>query len=307
MLGKPVQISALEENIFYHLSAAAKLGESELQGELSAASLATKSYHIQKAAEAAEVAGWEKQKIATKLWSYVESENYNISRRLIQIVCEPLGYTDSTFQHGNQNGETISPKIVPTSYEQENAVLITLFNTLKSSLDSKIKKLKTVSFWSRIDADTKDELIYLLNKAIVNTEAEWDGRQDVSERTYWVLFIASMLETIEKATEAYITQVKDWMVLTGKQYTKLAHGRTTIVFPLFEPLTQDNAIRLGYLGIQCANPTCRCYRVRDAVEVGLTPLAVCFKCHTEFEKPVPLKFPVTERKELPVIDASGTT
>jgi hypothetical protein len=69
----PAQVNDLESEIFSHLEQAGKIANKELAVDIESNHIQTKSWHIRKAAEAAEIAGWPRKEIADRLWQVVDS------------------------------------------------------------------------------------------------------------------------------------------------------------------------------------------------------------------------------------------
>jgi phage FluMu protein Com len=108
---------------------------------------------------------------------------------------------------------------------------------------------------SCIAKDIREEGLYLLDKSADNNDAEWDGRKDVSERRFPTLVKAALFSA-DKATELFIKFVKQWNPLSGKQYTKLIHGRATVCHIFYQPLSEEEAWDIGFHGAACEFKTC---------------------------------------------------
>lgn len=163
--------------------------------------------------------------------------------------------------------------------EQENEPFTILAEKMRDLWNSIAVKSRTVHILSRIPKAEADELLFLLGKNIENTSAEWDGRQDVSERQFQLLIAATMADN-DKATQLYIKYAKEWDPLTGKQYGKLVHGKARLVPPLWDPKNRKEAVEIGFYGVQCA---CGSYRVHPSVEPTERLVVHCYACGVEFE------------------------
>lgn len=186
----------------------------------------------------------------------------------------------------NVSNETKDSSSNP-QFEQENEGLITV---IEKDIDNKkaiINKLRTEPFLSHIPREQIDELLHLYNFSNQNISQEWDGRQDVSERQFHLL-VAATKAADDKVTQLYIQYVKEWEPITGKQYTKLMHGRATLFPALFDPKNKREATEMGFYGMQCK---CGSWRVAPTPEVGNAFIVRCYACKSEF---------VPKTEELPI-------
>ncbi|GEM_PF-2676700 len=275
------QPNDIEAEIFYHLQEAGNIASRELESDINLNNIQTKSYHIRKAAEAAEQAGWPKKEISKRLLELIFKHDYNISRSLVYRICSPLGYSESDSEL-DQSSPMIGQEnsSIYTAFEQENEQLIT---QIEKEIDIKkaiISKLRTSAFLTKIPREERKELLYCYAVHNKNIGMEWDGRKDVSERQYFILYEASTAAINDKVTELYIKMVKDWKPLTGKQYHKLKVGITRMIHPLFEPKNQQEAIDRGFYGIQCR---CGSWRVLIEKEPTKEFKVQCCKCQLIFE------------------------
>lgn len=279
------QLNDLEEPIYQHLSEAAKIGDKELQGELAMASIATKSYHIKMAAEAAEIAGWPRNKIATRLWELVEKHSYNISRRLIQCVCSPLGYVDET---QDKKSDAIVASENSSIYEIENADAIDLVDSVIAFLKDVVrKKLSGGPFLSSVPKNIWLEHKYTLESQLMTAYQCWDGRYACPVIMQYMLLQLIIAHSVAGGAEMFLTQVKK-ISLTPKQATKYRHGEVMELLPIYDPKNREEAILAGFYGQQCA---CGSWRVKLDKEATDDFKLHCFACLATFE-PVTLKLPI---------------
>jgi hypothetical protein len=248
----------LEQEIYLQLEAAGKIGNTELDTDLQLNNIHTKSWHVRKAAEAAEIAGWPRREIAIRLLDIVEKHGYNISKAQIYRVCSPMGYsnTDETESHGETKNSSYNP-----IFEQENAALIEISEKWINFWRSLQVRCRKEHFISLIPKDIAEEGLFLLDRAAENNNSDMDGRQDVSER-FFPLMVKASIAGGDKATELYIKYVKEWTPLSGKQYTKLMHGRAVICHPFYDPKNADEAFEIGfYSGRPCESWVCQSCKV----------------------------------------------
>ncbi len=295
MPGQLKQANDLESEIFSHLEQAGKIGQQELMADLDANHIHTKSWHIRKAAEAAEIAGWPRKEIADRLWELIEKHGYNISRRLVQMVCSPLGYVDDS-QARNKSDEKISSEN-SSIYESENAPVIELVDSvvtfLKDTVRAKLSQGPFLSEVNRADPKAWPEHEYTINRLLETGRQCWDERQSAPVVTQHMLLMGIMANSVAGGAELFQTRVKE-ITLTPKQATKYRHGEVRELLPIYDPKNRDEAILAGFYGQQC---TCGSWRVKLDKEATDVFKLHCFACLSTFE-PVTLKLPTTPGVEL---------
>lgn len=217
--------------------------------------------------------GVPRHKLVSKLY---EDLNIYTDRHIRNILHE-----QNVLSEGDEKTEVISKNnsSFDLAIEQENEAFTILAEKMRDLWNSIAVKSRTVHILSKIPKVEVDEYLFLLGKNIENTSSEWDGRQDVSERQFQFL-IAATLAGNDKATHLYIKYVKEWKPLTCKQYSKLIHGKARLVPPLYDPKNRQQAVELGFYGVQCS---CGSWRVHPSVEPTERMVVHCYACGAEFE------------------------
>lgn len=292
----PAQVNDLESEIFSHLEQAGKIANKELAVDIESNHIQTKSWHIRKAAEAAEIAGWPRKEIADRLWDAVEKHGYNISRRLIQMVCSPLGFVDETQARNVSADEKISSK-TSSIYEDENAAAIELVDRVVSFLKDVVrKKLSDGPFLSQVNAANPriwPEHEHTIGKLLETAKQCWDERQTCPVVAQHMLMTEIIAHSVAGGAEMFQTKVKR-ITLTPKQTTKYRHGEVRELLPIYDPKNRNEAILAGFYGQQCK---CKSWRVKLDKEATDDFKLHCFACLATFE-PVTLKLPTTQGVEL---------
>ena len=291
----------LESEVYFHIEQAGRRGSEELETEISLGQAQTKSWHIRKAAEAAEIAGWPKKEIATRLWHIVEKHDYNITRRLIQIVCRPLGYVDDSMAHSRKHKveETIPPKNNSSQYLDANTPVVNLVDRITVFLDDFRARMHSEPFLEILNKENPriwPEHEYTISRLLKTAGECIDGRWTVPVVAQHMLMTMLAAESVAFVARQFQTRIKS-LSLTPKQATKYKHGEVRELLPIYEPKSREDAILVGFYGIRC--PRCRLWRVKPSKEgCGIALMLHCFPCGAEFAAGAGLRLPATRGVEL---------
>lgn len=195
--------------------------------------------------------------------------------------------------------------------EKENAAWIITINNQIEFLSSFRTKLYNSNFVSVLDNEEKKtfaETLHRVNTIIRIANKIFDDRQSVPVEFQHLLAAAFIESTDNFAAGIYISKVKDFGAnrskesrekikklaeagqkvekrpdtLTPKQAIKIELGLVRKVAELFDPKSRNEALFLGYYGVQCPNPECRSWRVKTELN-GPKIGCHCFACEKNFD------------------------
>ena len=210
-----------------------------------------------------------------------------------------------TLGNPSENG---SLNILP---EKENAAWILTINNQIEFLRAFRTKLLNSHFVSVLDNEERKnfaETLHRVNTIIRIANKIFDDRQSVPVEFQHLLAAAFVESTDNFAAGIYISKVKDFGAnrskesrdkikklaeagqkiekrpdtLTPKQAIKIELGLVRKVAELFDPKSRNEALFLGYYGVQCPNPECRSWRVKTELN-GPKIGCHCFSCEKNFD------------------------
>ncbi len=228
-----------------------------------------------------EIAGFQKDKISTKL----RNDLAEFSSDYVSQICSQMGWTDRRFSpvevEGTQpqissfEGNTPEEEIISSRYAHENQPYLDHLELKILFLRDVQKKLRERPFLSLIDRQRYNEYIFWADSAEKLARQAWDDRHTISVETQFFLAQLVSVSTIKHGASEYVSKVKEIFGLTSKQVTKTLKGIVRDVHYLYEPTNKMEALMDGFYGRPCEK--CSSWRVRWDNGV-----CRCFHCDNEY-------------------------
>ena len=86
------------------------------------------------------------------------------------------------------------------------------------------------------------------------------------------VFLTTRIKMLDRLGAPYMSK---------KQSTKYRTGQSTTLLPIFQPKNIDEAIFLGYYGMQCKK--CKSWRVTQQTDANAMENLICLGCHNGFK------------------------
>lgn len=233
-----------------------------------------------------EIAGYPKNQISKKIQDTIEEE---LEKKLGHPARINTAYYYRTMaSHSWQDEDFARHKSDPpgdqenTSYIGVNFKYINVLQDCAKSIRILTNSLKNMQSLDEIHKKNELNAFFHDLKTMAKlAEKSADAKTVVHPNAHHIFKECMRMENgLLNVTELYfrtnmrvISNIRN--AISKKQASKYMHGREPNQLPIFRPKYRDEAIFMGWYGLQC--PECKSWRVEH------THRPRCFDCHVEFE------------------------